>query len=81
MASTSSWSKTPREACVRVLQIHPDIIVADLTTPNHESRQFLENLKQNPGTRDIPIVTMSALFSNQGTNESGTFLGIASWFR
>jgi len=49
------------EAWGRALQIQPDIIVADLSMPHHGGRQFLENLKQNPRTRDIPIVAKPSL--------------------
>ena len=51
--------KNSGDACGRALQVHPDIIVADLPMPNHDGWQFLEDLKQNPGTRSIPVVAMS----------------------
>ena len=48
--------KDTGEACVRVLQIHPDIIVAELPMPNHDGWRLLEHLKHSSRTRDIPIV-------------------------
>jgi len=47
------------DACRRALEIHPDIIVADMPMPDHDSWQVLGDLKQNSGTRDIPIVAVS----------------------
>jgi two-component system, cell cycle response regulator DivK len=47
------------EACTRAWEIHPDIIVTDLPMPNDDGWQFVHNLKQNPRTRDIPVVAVS----------------------
>jgi|SRR5689334_213564 len=46
-----------RDAFLRAWEIHPDIIVVDLPLPG-EGWQILESFKQNPRTRDIPIVAM-----------------------
>jgi two-component system cell cycle response regulator DivK len=45
------------EAYRRAWELHPDIIVTDL--PNRDGRQFLQNLRQDPRTRDIPVVAVS----------------------
>jgi two-component system, cell cycle response regulator DivK len=47
------------EAFNRAWEIHPDIIVADLPTPDSDGWQVLETLKQNPRTQDIPVVAVS----------------------
>lgn len=47
------------EASSRAWVIQPDIIVTDLPTPNSDGWQFLETLKQNPPTREIPVVAVS----------------------
>jgi CheY-like chemotaxis protein len=47
------------EAYRRAWEIHPDIMVADLPMLNPESWPFLENLKQTPRTRGIPVVAMA----------------------
>jgi two-component system, cell cycle response regulator DivK len=47
------------EAFCRAWEIHPDIIVTDLPLPNDGGGQFVQELKQNPRTRDIPLVAVS----------------------
>jgi CheY-like chemotaxis protein len=47
------------EAYRRAWELHPDIIVTDLPRPNDDGWQFLEDLKQNSRTRDIPVVAVS----------------------
>ena len=47
------------EVCERAWAIHPDIIVADLPMPGYDGWQFLQDLKQSPRTRDIPVVAVS----------------------
>jgi CheY-like chemotaxis protein len=37
----------------------PDIIVIDVPTPNDGDSQLAHDLKQNPRTRDIPLVAVS----------------------
>ena len=46
------------EAFRHAWEIHPDIIVTDIPMPG-EGWPFLESLKKNARTRDIPIVGMS----------------------
>jgi CheY-like chemotaxis protein len=36
-----------------------DIIVTELLMPNCHGRQFLQDFKQNPRTRDIPLVAVT----------------------
>ena len=48
------------EAFNRAWQIHPDIIVTDLPMPNCDGGRFLQDLKQDARTRNIPVVAMSA---------------------
>jgi two-component system, cell cycle response regulator DivK len=47
------------EAVRRAWEIHPDIIVTDLPMPTDDGWQFLQDLKQNARTRDIPVVAVS----------------------
>ena len=44
---------------LRAQQIHPDIIVTDVSMPNCDSWQFLHDLKASSQTRDIPVVAVS----------------------
>lgn len=41
-------------------QCHPDLILMDLTLPKLDGTEAARILKQDPGTRDIPILAMSA---------------------
>jgi two-component system cell cycle response regulator DivK len=47
------------EAFNRASQICPDVIVADLPTPNCNGWQFLQELKQDARTRNIPVVAIN----------------------
>jgi CheY-like chemotaxis protein len=47
------------DACRRVSDMHPDIIVTDVAMPDFNARQFLEDLRQNPGAHDIPVVAVT----------------------
>lgn len=46
-------------AYTRAWEIHPDIIVTDLPMPNCDGRAFLQQLKQDARTCDIPVVGLS----------------------
>lgn len=46
------------EAFTRACETHPDIIVTELPMPHYDGWQFLQDLKQSPATRDIPVVAM-----------------------
>jgi CheY-like chemotaxis protein len=39
---------------------HPDLVLLDLHLPGMTGREVLEQLKRDPGTRDIPVVIVSA---------------------
>jgi len=45
----------------RVAQNRPDLILLDVLMPNMNGRQFLETLRQNRETADIPILVMSGV--------------------
>jgi two-component system, cell cycle response regulator DivK len=47
------------EAFRRAWEIHPDIIATDLPMPDYDGWQFLQDLKQDARTRNIPVVAMS----------------------
>ena len=63
------------EAYRRAWDIHPDIIVTDLPRPNDDGCQLLDALKQDPRTRDVPVVAMSGsvqqLLQHEGVNRDG----------
>jgi CheY-like chemotaxis protein len=41
-------------------ETHPDVIVTDLPVPNIDGWQFLHDLRQDPRTREIPLVAVTA---------------------
>jgi two-component system, cell cycle response regulator DivK len=47
------------EGYQRAWEIRPDVIVVDLPAPSVNGWQFLQDLKQNPRTRDIPVVAVT----------------------
>jgi CheY-like chemotaxis protein len=55
----------PTDAYGRAWKTHPDIIVTDLTARQQDGWTMLHDLKQDPRTRDIPVVVMTA--DGQGT--------------
>jgi two-component system, cell cycle response regulator DivK len=67
------------EVCERAWAIHPDIIVTDLPMPGYDGWQFLHDLKQNPRTRDIPVVAVSS-FVQHSLRERAQREGFAAFF-
>ena len=48
------------DAARRAWEIQPDIVVTDLPMPLGDGWRFLRDLRQNPRTRDIPVVAVSS---------------------
>lgn len=67
------------DAYRRAWEVHPDIIVTDLPTPNQDGWQFLQDLKQNPRTRDIPLVAVSG-YAQRSLCERAERSGFAACF-
>jgi len=67
------------DAYRRAWEIHPDIIVTDLPMPNYESWQFVQDMKQNPRTRDIPLVAVSS-YVQPSRRERTAADGFAAFF-
>lgn len=47
------------DPCRRASETEPDIIVTELGMPHYDGWQFLQDLRDNPRTRDIPVVAVS----------------------
>jgi two-component system cell cycle response regulator DivK len=47
------------DAYRRAWETHPDIVVTDLPRPNDDGWQFLHDLRQDPRTREIPVVAVT----------------------
>ena len=49
-----------REALEKVDQERPDLVILDVMMPYMDGFEVLQNLKRNPGTRDIPVIMLTA---------------------
>jgi CheY-like chemotaxis protein len=49
------------EAMVQARQKQPDLILLDMLLPKRSGEEVLRLLKQDPGTRSIPVVVMTGL--------------------
>ena len=50
-----------QEALAKVETFHPDIILLDIMMPRMSGYEVCKQLKQNPATKDIPILMVTAL--------------------
>ncbi len=50
----------PRDGFELIKQRKPDLIVSDLTMPEMDGFELIDALKQDPNTRDIPVIVISA---------------------
>jgi len=53
----------------------PDLIVLDIAMPGMDGSEVAEILRDNPKTRDIPILFLTCLFTKQEEKTSGHMLG------
>jgi DNA-binding response OmpR family regulator len=44
----------------RTLSFEPDLIIMDVLLSGHDGRAICQTLKNNPRTRDIPVIMISA---------------------
>jgi DNA-binding response OmpR family regulator len=56
-----STAASPEEALARVAAGPPDLIISDLMMPRFDGVELVRKLRENPDTRDIPVVLMSVL--------------------
>jgi len=53
----------------------PDLIILDIVMPGMEGGEVAGKLKENPLTRDIPVIFLTALFSKPEETERGHMVG------
>jgi CheY-like chemotaxis protein len=63
----------------RAWETHPDIIVTDLPMANYDGWPFLRDLRQDPRTRDIPMVAVTGDIQ-QSVRERAKRDGFAAFF-
>lgn len=49
-----------REALEKVESERPDLVILDVMMPYMDGFEVLQNMKRNPGTRDIPVIMLTA---------------------
>ncbi|OAT85178.1 response regulator [Desulfotomaculum copahuensis] len=63
---------TGEEALEKADRLHPWVIILDIILPDRDGWEVLAELKSAPGTRDIPVVIVSAL------NEAGRGISLGA---
>jgi CheY-like chemotaxis protein len=58
------------EALDRVSEVRPDLILMDLSLPKMTGTEAILLLKQDPSTRDIPVVVETAFDSGEETEQA-----------
>ncbi len=49
---------------------HPDLIILDILMPDIDGAEVAARLKENPETKDIPVMFQTCLVSKDGDNEA-----------
>ncbi|MFZ5516057.1 MAG: response regulator [Candidatus Zhuqueibacterota bacterium] len=60
----------------RVLEHKPDIILLDMMIPDKSGYEILEQLKQNPETREIPVIALSVSSERERSLQAGATVHI-----
>jgi DNA-binding response OmpR family regulator len=74
-----SFLKDGSDVLKQVKSEKPEVIVLDLVMPNKDGFQALEELKSDEETKDIPVVVVSAL-SSEEDKEKINKLGAKKYF-
>ena len=53
----------------------PDLIVLDISMPGMDGAEASAELKENPRTKDIPIIFLTALYSKDQETKKGNLVG------
>jgi two-component system cell cycle response regulator DivK len=48
------------DACARIAEVRPDLILMDLMMPNMDGLEATGHLRASPETRDIPVIALTA---------------------
>ncbi|NJO02553.1 MAG: PAS domain S-box protein, partial [Bacteroidia bacterium] len=58
-----------RQALQRVLETPPDLLLTDVMMPELDGFALLKKLRQNPATRTLPVIMLSARAGEEATQE------------
>jgi CheY-like chemotaxis protein len=64
-----------REALACLADFTPDLLLLDLQLPDMDGLELTRQLKANPGTRDIPIIAVTA-YAMKGDEERARAAGV-----
>ena len=67
-----------QEAVDKATAEHPDLVILDIMMPRLDGYQACEALKSADGTKDIPVIFLSAK-AQQGDIDKGTSFGVAAY--
>ena len=76
---TVQLARNGSEAVEKLSLRQPDLIILDLLMPEMDGIQFLEHLRADPRTRDVPVVVLTALGRGPHQEEAQR-LGVEAWF-
>ena len=68
------WVKEPDRALRAALASRPDLVLLDVRMPGGDGRVLLKELKENTGTRSIPVIMLTGL-AGEGDKVLGLNLG------
>ncbi len=57
---TVLWAKNGQDGIVQTVQNNPALVLLDLNLPDIHGSELLHQLKNNPTTKDIPVIILSA---------------------
>lgn len=63
-----------RQALILARSLQPDLVLCDIMMPLLSGEEVYHALQEDPKTRDIPVVLMSAASARQGYANSSNFL-------
>jgi two-component system cell cycle response regulator DivK len=72
---------TGLEALEQAHAVHPDLILMDLSLPEMRGDEVMARLKDDPSTRDIPVIVVTALPTGDTSEERAIAAGAAKILR
>ena len=67
-------SSNPKEGLKLAQSAHPDLVLLDILMPELSGTQIAEILKNSDDTKDIPIVFVTAVITEEETDIKGNFI-------